>query len=131
MSKDVLKFFLKLAAFSGLLWAIHLYIFHTFFPEVALYFPLWVIYIFNAVLVLVVYAFINYKVSKGSEKSYTIFLTLTIVKMVLAIVFLLPVFAGKAESPRVEVINFFIPYFIFLGFEIYALSEFFKKQQTK
>ncbi|MBZ0327806.1 MAG: hypothetical protein K8F54_09400 [Altibacter sp.] len=131
MSKDVLKFFLKLAAFTGLLWAVHFYIFITFFSEVLLYFPLWIIYIFNAVLVLAVYAFVNYKLAKGSEKIYNLFLTLTIVKMVLAIVFLLPVFAGKAVSPRVEVINFFIPYFIFLAFEIYSLSEIFKNQQTK
>jgi hypothetical protein len=131
MSKDVLMFFLKLAAFTGLLWAVHFYIFITFFSEIALYFPLWSIYLFNAILVFAVYAFVNYKAAKGSEKIYNLFLTLTIVKMALAIVFLLPVFAGKALSPRVEVINFFIPYFVFLGFEIFSLSEFFKKQQTK
>ncbi|PKA82896.1 hypothetical protein ATE92_1036 [Ulvibacter sp. MAR_2010_11] len=131
MTKDLLNFFLKLAAFTGLLLAIHYYIFFNFFSEIILYFPLWIIYTFNAVLVFAVFAFVNYKSLQGSEKIYNIFLGLTLVKMVLAIIFLLPVFAGKVESPRVEVINFFIPYFVFLAFEIFSLNKIFRNQQTK
>ena len=90
--------------------------------------PIWAIYLFNAILVLVVYLMINHKASTDSSKIYNTFLVLTMVKMALAVVFLLPLFAGKSEHARVEVINFFLPYFIFLIFEIKMLSKFLKNQ---
>jgi len=131
MNKDYLNFLLKLMGFAGVLLAVHYYIFYNFFSEIELYLPLWGIYAFNTVLVLIVYSIINYKVSAGSDKALSLFLSLTLVKMVLAIVFLLPLFAGKSENIKTEVFNFFIPYFLFLMFEIYLLDKFFKNQQTK
>ncbi len=131
MTKNYQNFALKLLVFAGLLFAIHYYIFINFFSEIDLYFPLWTIYAFNAILVFVVYSFISHKVSRGSDKALSSFLTLTLLKMVLAIIFLLPLFTGKAEHIKTEVFNFFIPYFLFLGFEIYLLNKFFKNQETK
>jgi len=129
--KQLATFGLKLIAYSGILWAVHYYILFNFFPDTQLYFPLWTIYVFNTVLVFIVYAVINQKVSKGSEKAFQIFLILTMIKMVLAIVFLLPVFTGKVDNMKLEVFNFFIPYFFFLGFEIFALNKFFQNLETK
>ncbi len=130
MNNQFRNFVIGLIGFTGLLLAVHYYIFYNFFAEIELYLPLWGIYVFNAVMVLIVYSIINYKVSQGSNKAYQIFLTMTIVKMLLAIVFLLPIFAGKSEHKQVEVINFFIPYFLFLVFEIIGLNKFFKNQET-
>lgn len=129
--KDFLYFIVKLVGFTALLWAIHWYVFFNLFPELLLYLPLWSIYLFNAAMVFIVYSIIYYKVSHGSDKAYTIFLSLTLVKMVLAIVFLLPLFLGKVEHVQHEVFNFFIPYFLYLIFEIYALNNFFKNEETK
>ncbi len=131
MNKDLFAFFLRLVAFTGLLFAIHYYIFATFFSEIQLYFPLWTIYTFNAILVFIVYAIINYQFLKGNKKTYNLFLISTLVKMVLAIVFLLPLFFGKSTNSKIEVVNFFIPYFLFLAFEIFSLNNFFKNQETK
>lgn len=128
INKKLRNFALKLIGFAILLMGVHYYIFFNFFSEVDLYLPLWSIYIFNAVTVLIVYIIINYKVSKGSEKGYNLFLILTIVKMALAIVFLLPLFSGKSTAPITEAINFFIPYFVFLTYEIIALNRFLKDQ---
>lgn len=124
--KDLQMFAIKLLGFTTLLLAAHYYIFFNFFSELEVYLPIWSIYVFNVVLVFLVYAIINYKITNGSDQAYTIFLVMTMVKMVLAIIFLLPVFLGKAEHVKLEVFNFFIPYFLFLGFEIYALIKFFK-----
>jgi len=128
MKKELSSFIFQLLALSVVLTGIHYYIFHIFFSEINLYLPIWSIYLFNIVLVLAVFGIIFYKASKGSQKSYTIFLVSTLFKMSLAIVFLLPLFAGKSENSVTEVINFFIPYFIFLAFEIYSLNKFFKNQ---
>ena len=126
MIKEIAGFILKLTIFTLLLFGIHYYILLQFF-EGDLHFPLWTIYAFNAILVLIVYSIISYKNKQGSKKMYQLFLGLTILKMVLAIVFLLPLFLGKSAHPQLEVINFFIPYFIFLGFEIFSLNKFLQK----
>lgn len=131
MIKDLLKFSTLLCCVTAILATIHYYIFWNFFSETILFFPLWIIYIFNAVLVLLVYIIIYYNVSKGNKKTYNQFLMLTLIKMGLAIAFLTPLFFGKSENASIEVINFFIPYFLFLTFEIVTLSKFFSSQETK
>lgn len=131
MLKTTLSFALKLFGFSLLLCAIHYYIFFIFYSEIDLYIPIWGIYLFNLILVLIVFAIINHKATTDESKIYNTFLILTISKMALAIVFLLPLFAGKSENATVEVINFFIAYFLFLAFEIKMLDKFLKGNQTK
>ena len=77
-------------------------------------------------LVLTIFCYLNYKVGKGSAKAYSIFLVLTLVKMALCLVFLLPLFVEKSDNVVPEVINFFISYFIFLIFEMISLNNFLK-----
>ncbi|NOY47981.1 hypothetical protein MNBD_BACTEROID02-1084 [hydrothermal vent metagenome] len=127
MTKETINFAVKLLLFAVLLFGVHFYIISQFF-EGTLYFPLWSIYAFNAVLVFGVFLILNYKATQGSDKMYQLFLGLTILKMVLAIVFLLPLFFGKSEHSQLEVINFFIPYFLFLTFEIFNLNKFLQKR---
>lgn len=126
MIKEATSFIIKLIGFAVLLFAIHFYILSQFFDG-TLHFPIWTIYVFNTVLVFLVFTIISYKNKEGSKKMYQLFLSLTIIKMILAIVFLLPLFLGKSEHAQLEVINFFIPYFIFLGFEIFSLNKFLQK----
>ena len=126
MTKETGSFIVKLLIFTAFLFAIHFYILSQFFDGV-LHFPLWTIYAFNAVLVFLVYSILNYQYNKGSKKMYQFFLGLTMMKMVLAVIFLLPLFFGKSNDPQLEVINFFIPYFLFLGFEIFGLNKFLQK----
>ena len=113
MKKEFNSFIFQLLAISVILTGIHYYIFYVVFSEINLSLPIWSIYLFNIVLVIAVFGIIFYKTSKGSQNSYTIFLISTLIKMSLAIVFLLPLFTGKSENSVTEVINFFIPYFIF------------------
>lgn len=125
--KETISFATRLLIFAALLFGVHFYIITQFF-EGNLYFPIWSIYIFNAALVFGVFLILNYKATQGSEKMYQLFLGLTILKMILAIVFLLPLFFGKSEHTQLEVINFFIPYFLFLTFEIFSLNKFLQKR---
>ena len=126
MIKETTSFTIKLIGFAVLLFAVHYYVLSQFF-EGTLHFPIWTIYAFNAVMVFLVFTIINYKSKQGNKKTYQLFLSLTILKMILAIVFLLPLFLGKSEHAQLEVVNFFIPYFIFLGFEIFSLNKFLQK----
>lgn len=126
MGKTTISFFISLLIFAVLLFGVHFYILSQFFNG-TLYFPIWAIYVFNAVLVLIVFSVLSYKSKRDSSKIYQLFLGLTTSKMVLAVVFLLPLFMGKSEHSQLEIINFFIPYFLFLGFEIFSLNKFLKK----
>ena len=126
MTKEITSFIIKLIVFTLLLFGVHYYILNQFFDG-NLQFTLYTIYAFNAILVIIVYSVISYKNKQGSKKMYQLFLGLTILKMVLAVVFLLPLFLGKSAHAQLEVINFFIPYFIFLGFEIFSLNKFLQK----
>lgn len=126
MIKTTTSFVVKLFIFAIVLFGIHFYILSQFFDG-TLYFPIWAIYIFNLVLVFLVYVVMAYKSKQGSRKMLELFLGLTILKMVLAIVFLLPLFFGKSDHPQLELINFFIPYFLFLALEIFNLNKFLKK----
>jgi hypothetical protein len=130
MKRDLPIFLVKWIGFTALLLAVHYYVFSILFSELTLYFPLWSIYLFNAGLVLLVFVIIRVQMGRGYTKIYNLFLILTISKMALAIVFLLPLFVGKAENALVDVTNFFIPYFLFLVFEIFQLNIFFKKEET-
>ena len=126
MNQEISSFIIQLLLFTALLFGVHYYILSQFF-EGELYFPIWTIYMFNAVLVFVVYAVLRFKSKQGSKKMYELFLGLTMLKMILAIVFLLPLFFGKSNHSQLEVINFFIPYFLFLAFEIFSLNKFLQK----
>ena len=126
MAKDISSFIIRLLIFSSILFGIHFYIIYEFFV-VKLYMPLYAIYIFNTLLVFLVYSILNYKNKQGSKKMYQLFLGLTILKMALSIIFLLPVIIGKSDYTQLEILNFFIPYFLFLTFEIFSINNFLQK----
>ncbi|MBT8309544.1 MAG: hypothetical protein HKO72_01585 [Flavobacteriaceae bacterium] len=125
MSRSIIAFLIKLVVFSLLLWATHYYILEQFF-EGDLQIPLWLIYAFNFVMVFLVFSALRYYSDKGKDM-LKLFLSFTGLKMVLAIVLLLPLFLKKSEHAQLEVFNFFIPYFLFLTFEIFSLNNFLQK----
>ncbi len=122
------SFLLKLLLFSFLLGATHFYLFDSFFSNIPIFFPFWKIYAFNIIAVLLLFTVINYRYSIGKKMVFNTFMAGTLLKMVLAILFLLPLFLSIIENKKVDVINFFIPYFLFLTFEIYCLNSFLKSQ---
>ncbi len=126
MLKDIGAFLVKLLGFSMVLFFVHYYILAQFFSG-ELYFDLWAIYLFNAFMVLGVYLVIRYYGEHRPDSVLKVFLMLTILKMALAVVFLLPIFMKKSAHSQLEIFNFFIPYFLYLIFEIMGLSKFLQK----
>ena len=126
MGKDIGIFFVKLLGVSSLMFFVHFYILSQFFSG-QLYLYLWQIYLFNATMVFGVYVTLRYYFSNKPESVLRIFLILTILKMALVIVFLIPLFLKKSAHTQLEVFNFFIPYFLYLIFEITALTRFLQK----
>lgn len=120
------SFLLQLSIFSLVLYGLHSIVLYAILKETFFY-PLWSIYLFHFVTVFFVYAIINLKNTQGKKKIFYTFMVLTFLKMALAIVFLLPLFFSTTESKQADVFNFFIPYFLFLATEVYAIARFLRE----
>jgi len=120
-------FIFQLIAASIILFGIHSYLLHYFADKTVIFFPIWQIYLFHIVVTFLLFTVINYKYSKGSTQIFNTFMISTFLKMILAIVFLLPLLMSDFENKQPDVFNFFIPYFLFLFFEVYTLTAFLSK----
>ena len=125
--KRQLDFLLKITLFTVIFYGIHSYVYHNFFEE-TLFFPIWHIYAFLCIVTLLVFTVINYRHSQGNTSIFNLFLIATLLKMFLAIIFLLPLLLSDTENKKIDVINFFIPYFLFLFFEVFIISAFLQKK---
>ncbi|MEM9679138.1 MAG: hypothetical protein AAF901_02340 [Bacteroidota bacterium] len=120
-------FLIQLIGVSVVLYGIHAYLLHHFAKDISFFFPVWQIYAFHCVVTLVMYSLINYRFSSGKKDIFNLFMILTFLKMVLAIVFLLPLLLSDFENKQPDVFNFFIPYFLYLFFEVYTLTKLLQK----
>lgn len=125
--KRQLGFLLQLIGITIVLYAAHSYLLYHFAKDIAFYFPVWHIYTFHLVITLILYSAINYRYSSGKKDIFNLFMVLTFSKMVLAVLFLLPLILSDFENKQPDVFNFFIPYFLYLFFEVFALTKFLQK----
>lgn len=121
--KSIKTFAIQLIVISALLYLLHIYLYSYIGSDLITVLPIWQIYTFLTLIVFVIYTWIVYKYYQGKTEIFNYFMIGTILKMLLALVFLLPVFLSDLESKRPDVFNFFIPYFIFLAFEVFILTR--------
>lgn len=121
-----LRFLLLIALVAFALYGIHSYVAAHFLTDKVFVLPLWGIYFFHFVTVAIVFALVNYTAVYTEKPVFPVFMYATLGKMVLAIVFLLPVLFKGAPHPQVDVLNFFIPYFIFLAVEVAGITKLLK-----
>jgi len=76
------------------------------------------IYLFLCLTVLAFVFLLTHYSNKNPKKMLQTFLILSALKIILVVVFLLPLFLGKIAKVTSYVVNFFIPYFIYLVIEI-------------
>lgn len=125
--KRQIAFVFQLVGLSVLLFGIHAYLLFHFAKDTTFFFPVWHIYIFHVIVTLIVYTVINYKFSSGMKDVFILFMGMTLFKMLLAILFLLPLILSDFENKVPDVFNFFIPYFLYLFFEVLGLVKFLQK----
>lgn len=125
--KRQIAFLLQLVGVSVVLFAIHSYLLYHFAKDVLFFFPIWQVYTFHVFITLLFYSVINYKFSNGQKNVFNLFMVLTFLKMILAILFLLPLLLSDFENKQPDVFNFFIPYFMYLFFEVFSLTKFLQK----
>ncbi len=123
-----LDFLLKIVLFTLIIGGAHSYLSY-YFVDTNLFFAIWQIYLFLFVVTFLVFTVINYRYSNGNITIFNLFLGATVLKMILAIIFLLPLLLSDIENKKIDVINFFIPYFLFLFFEVFTINTFLQKKQ--
>lgn len=112
---------------SLVLYGIHSYLLTYFGTDLKLFFPVWQIYVFHFSVTTLLYTVVNYKFSTGKTDIFVLFMGSTFVKMFLSILFLLPIILSDFEKKQPDIFNFFIPYFIYLAFEVYSITKFLQK----
>lgn len=122
--KRQILFSLQLLIGSAILYLLHIYLINALFSAKTFIIPLWNIYVFHIISVLVVYTTINFRFSNGKTQVFNPFILLMILKMILSIVFLLPLFLSDTTEKIGDTLNFFVPYFIYLAFEVYGIAQF-------
>lgn len=122
-----LTFFFQIVVLSMVLFGIHFYLL-SYIDGISLFFPLWHIYGFHFLVTTVLYTSINYQFSKGKTQVFNTFMVLTFLKMIFSILFLLPLLLSDFEKKQPDVFNFFIPYFLYLFFEVYSVTQFLQKK---
>lgn len=122
------NFLIQCIGLSVLLFAIHSYLNFHFTEDVLLFFPLWHIYLFHIITVVIIYTLINYRESIGKTEVFNTFILGMLLKMILTMVFLLPWILSKPEQKGYDLANFFVPYFIFLAFEVYSVVKILQKK---
>lgn len=124
---DYMKGILKNSLiFTIVLFGLHKYFQHFFFKDVELYHPIYSIYLFLFITLVGLFYFIIKAALLKPETIFTTFAVGSLVKSAIAILFFLPIFFEKPQNINHTVFNFFIPYFLFVFFEIFQIIKFFK-----
>lgn len=121
-------FFAALVVFSIIIFGLHSYLFSHFFEDTIVTISLWSIYTFHFITVFLVFTIANFVAERNIGHVFVVFMGATLLKMVLAIVFLLPVLLKEVPNATADVLNFFIPYFVFLAFEVVSVVLLMKRK---
>lgn len=114
-----LKFFIP---FSLILFAIQFGLVNYVF-KLDLYYSTIAIYGFHVLATFIIYLFLVFVYNSFSDKTGFAFMACSLLKMLAAVLFLLPLMLNDVTKPFLNIITFFIPYFLFLIFEtVYAVK---------
>lgn len=115
--------------FTAILFFIHTSVIDNFLPKAILILPLYKIYGFHFIVTTTIIVFISYKHFNGDTTVFNLFILFTLLKVLLVIVFLLPVFLSDVKNKNYDVFNFFMPYFFYLAFEVLSITRLLQKQK--
>lgn len=99
------------------------YVLLKFVFESKLFNPIWSIYLFHFSATLIIYMVLVWIHQNFQDKTGFAFMALSLLKMLAAVVFLLPLILSDNPSVFFNIMAFFIPYFLFLVFETMSVVK--------
>ncbi|WP_294821400.1 hypothetical protein [uncultured Flavobacterium sp.] len=113
------KTLLYFTVFSLALFGAHYYITDTWFSGMFFY-KLWQVYVFLFAATLIVLGLLQTIHKALPDKTGFAFMGMCLLKIMASVVFFIPLIKAGVSAPETDVLNFFIPYFMFLTFEAIA-----------
>lgn len=113
---DFLKYFVP---FSIVLFALQYFLMQSLSPKLIFFYSTWSIYLFNMAATFLIYLLLVFVNKNFSTYTGFAFLGTSFIRMMAAVVFLIPFIKSNAIDPIIDITTFFIPYFLFLLFEVY------------
>jgi hypothetical protein len=107
--------YVSILLFSILIIVIHGVLDNVF--SIITYYSLLSIYLFHVVSALSVAGIVQLVYMKSKDHAGFAFMGTSLLKMLAAILFLLPGFLSEDQPTFANILNFFVPYFLFLIFE--------------
>ncbi|PID69188.1 MAG: hypothetical protein CR989_03010 [Flavobacteriales bacterium] len=121
--------FIVLLVLAVVLYGIHSYLGMYFF-NITPFFPLWQIYLFLFITTALLVTTVYYQKKRKPQSVFAVFMVGTLIKMILALLFLLPLLLSDIPNKILDVVNFFIPYLIFLTAEVFIINKFLLKNNA-
>lgn len=112
-----LSFLKYLIPFTLLLFAAQYYATVAWSTHHDFFYATWSIYLFLFVTTLLIYVLLLFVNANFPDFTGFAFLGTTFVKMMAAVVFLIPLIQSEGRETNLDIAAFFIPYFLFLLFE--------------
>ncbi len=118
MQKKTISFLKGFLPFSIILFLIQYWLVNDLLkPD--LYYSTLAIYGFHTIATFLIYMFLAFVHNTFSDKTGFAFMACSLLKMLAAVLFLLPVMLNDVANPFQDLMAFFIPYFLFLIFETF------------
>lgn len=129
MRQKLIKFLAVLIPFTLILFGLQYFISAELknSNSIFLYFSTWSVYAFNFFATIIIYVFVLFVNKTFSDKTGFAFMAGGLLKMMAALIFLLPLIQNKEIDAINDVIAFFIPYFLFLFIETFFILKILNK----
>lgn len=121
--QKIYSFLKYIIPFSILLFVTQNYIVTALFEKTYFFYSTWSIYLFHFIITVLSYLFLLFVNKTFPDKTGFAFMGISLLKMMAAVVFLIPLLQSDLENQIPDVGAFFIPYFLYLLFEtFFAIS---------
>lgn len=114
----IIRYVISLIALAGVLGFTQKLIFAYLLPDIVLYNPIWKNYVLLVIMSLVTFGlivFVNYVIQ---EYTGFAFIASIVFKMFVTLWFLFPLITSDVLNKNPDVLNFFLPFFVFLVVEV-------------
>lgn len=119
MKEQLLKFLTRLIPFTTVLFLIQYFLTRFLLNSETMFYPVYAIYLFHFFSTFLIYWMLLLIHNNFQDKTGFAFMGASLLKMVAAVIFLLPVLINNTGYAFTNIISFFIPYFLFLVFETF------------
>jgi len=117
MKQQLRSFLISLSLVTAILFVAQYFITVNFFKTTEFYYGVPAIYAFMVLSTLIIYLILLWIHHNFSENTGFAFMGASLLKMLAAVLFLLPMILARLEDDIENIFAFFIPYFFYLIFE--------------